>query len=193
MKINFITSNQGKFEWAKRRLNQGNIELRQLVLPIEESRDLLVEDVVKDKAQKAKMFTQEPFIMEDTSFCIPALNNFPATQIKLVEKTIGVEGLIKLMDGVKNRTVIFRSALCFVNKNELKTFVCEDKGTIPLSSRGDHLHGFTSLLKIFIPEGFSKTLAEMSESEFQTYEKNIEFKDHYAFFNMWLLKNNKVK
>jgi XTP/dITP diphosphohydrolase len=190
-RIYFITSNKGKFEWAKRRMAKFGVQVVQKQLPIDEPRELAVEDVVKYKAQKAQELINEPFIIEDTSFCVDALHNFPATLIKLVQGTIGESGLIKLMEGKKNRKVNFRSALAFVKNKKIKIFICNDTGIMPKSKRGANLHGFTELLSIFIPDGFEKTAAEMSDQEFRQYERQIETKDHYHQFCKWFLKHEK--
>lgn len=189
MVIYFVTSNKGKFDWARRRLNNSEIQLKQKELSIEESRDFNVEDVAQYKAKKAEKHIQKPFIIEDSGFCITALNNFPATHIKLAINTIGTKGLLKLMKGTKNRNVIFKSALIFSYNGERKVFVCNDTGTLAKSERGNGLHGFNDLMKVFIPRGFKKTLAEMSDSEFKTYEKGIEEIDHYCQFLKWFSTN----
>ena len=182
MRIYFITSNQSKFEWAKRRFFGSRIDLVQKELQIEESRAIKVEEVVLDKAKKAQNKLKEPFIIEDTGFCIPSLSDFPSTHIKLVIGTIGINGILKLLEGSKDRTAIFRSALVFSHNGKTQIFVCNDFGTISMSPKGEHLRGFNDLFKIFIPDGFKKTLAEMSDGEFLEYEKKIEIKDHYLKF-----------
>jgi non-canonical purine NTP pyrophosphatase (RdgB/HAM1 family) len=190
MVIHFVTSNKGKFEWACRRLSNSEIQLKQKELRIEESRDIDVEDVVRFKAKMAEKHIKNPFIIEDSGFCITALNNFPATHIKLVMNTIGTKGLLKLMKRIKNRKVMFKSALIFSNNGQKKVFVCNDVGTLANSEKGNNLHGFNDLMKIFIPKGFKKTLAEMSDSEFGTYEKGIEKVDHYYQFLNWFSNNH---
>ncbi len=188
MKVFFITSNKSKFEWAKRRFSGLPIELSQMELQIEEPRELDVEKVALHKARTAAKSVKEPFIMEDTSFCIPALNNFPATNIKFVIQTIGVTGIIKLLNGEQNRKAIFRSALVFVENGKEHSFVCDDVGAVSMAPKGSNTNGFNDLFKIFIPEGQDKTLAEMNSEEFSAYEKSIEKNDHYHKFGEWIAK-----
>lgn len=188
MKIYFITSNKGKFEWAKRRLKNSDIELEQKVLSIEESRDKNVEEVALFKANKAEEFIREPFIVEDSGFCITALNNFPTTHINFVLSTIGLKGIMKLMEGEKEREVIFKSALVFSYQKQKKLFVCNDIGTFSETQKGENLHGFNELLQVFVPQDFNKTLAEMTDKEFEDYEALIEDKDHYSQFLNWYKK-----
>lgn len=185
MKIYFVTSNKGKFEWAQRRLKNSGIELVQKELSIEESRDKDVEDVALFKANRVEKFTKKPFIVEDSGFCITALNNFPATHIKFVLGTIKLKGILKLMEEEKEREVIFKSALVFSYQKQKKMFVCNDAGILTQDQRGENLRGFNELLQVFIPKGFDKTLAEMTDKQFENYEAAIEQKDHYSQFLKW--------
>ena len=191
MKIKFITLNNAKFEWAKRRLGGFGIELIQERLDLEESREINVDDVALKKAEGIKSKVKGPFIVEDSGFCIEALNNFPATHIKFVLSTIGIQGILKLMKCEKNRKVNFRSALVYQDSEIKKVFVCDDIGTLAEEERGENLRGFNELFKIFIPKEFNKTLAEMSDSEFESYEKSVEKEDHYVKFAKWFKENIK--
>lgn len=191
MEILFVTSNKGKVEWAKDRLKKFNIELIQKSISLEEPRCIAVEDIAAFKAQKVAETVKEPFIIEDSSFCIETLNNFPATHINLVLKTIGINGICKLMKDEPNRNVNFKSALIFKDGNTQKIFICNDGGILADSPRGNNLHNFNDLFRIFIPKGFNKTLAEMSDLEYSQYEQKIESQDHYVQFAKWL--NEKYK
>lgn len=194
-KILFITSNKGKFEWAKRRLKTFGVELVQKQLEIEEPRHIEVEEIALHKAKKASELASYSLIAEDSGFYIASLNKFPATNIKFVLSTIGVEGILKLMEGKKNGDVTFKSALVFMDKKKktTKTFICNDEGILSDSAKGDNLRGFGDLMKIFIPNGFDKTLAEMSDEEFEKYEKNIEKKDHYFQFGEWMREEIRIR
>ncbi len=189
VEILFITSNQSKFEWAKRRLEGLQIRLVKKELKIDEPQDMDVEKVAVSKAQSAAKIINEPFIMEDTSFCIPTLNNFPGTFAKFVIQAIGIKGILKLLEGEVDRKAIFRSALVFFKDGALHTFICDDIGTISESPRGDDTKGFNDLFKIFIPANSDKTLAEMDGEEFALYERGIESGDHYHKFGEWIAKN----
>jgi XTP/dITP diphosphohydrolase len=188
LKIIFVTSNKSKFDWAKRRLKKYSIELIQKELEIEEIREPDVEKVASDKAKSASNYIKDPFIMEDTGFYVKALNGFPSTYVKFAMGTLGTKGLLKLLEGEKNRKAIFKSALVFREKNKEHLFLCEDKGTMSYTAKGTNSKGFNDLFTIFIPEGFTKTLAEMNKKEFLKYEKGIENHDHYCKFGNWLAK-----
>lgn len=188
----FITGNRAKFEWAQRRLAKFGISLIQKAVNIQEPREFEVENVVKKKAEAAIKIVDSPFIMDDTGFQIRVLNNFPNSYVKLAVSTLGVEALCKLARDREDKTTNFRSALAYVDTDKkIHLFICDDFGTIPPEPRGDNIKGWNDLLKIHIPKGFTKTLAEMSEEEFKEYEHKIEEDDNYIKFAKWLIENER--
>ena len=53
--------------------------------------------------------------MQDSGFVIEALNGFPGPYTKYVLSTIGVDGLLKLMDGQLNRRCGFAACVGFAD------------------------------------------------------------------------------
>jgi XTP/dITP diphosphohydrolase len=98
-------------------------------------------------------------IIEDSGLFINALNGFPGTCTHYVHDKIGLEGLLKLMKGVKDRSCKYLSAIgyCEPGKEPL-CFIGEEKGKIAVSPRGKNGWGHDP---IFIPEGKKKTYGEL--------------------------------
>ncbi len=186
-KILFITSNQFKFEWAKRRLDSFDINIENKMLDISEPREFEVEEVVNEKAENAMKKIADPFIIEDTSFRITSLKNFPSTYIKLAVEYLGIDKICTLVRREKDKSACFKSSLAYVDENKkIHIFTCEDWGKISSEPKGEDSIGFGDLMKIFIPNKSKKTLAEMDKKEFEKYEKDIEKEDHYVKFAEWL-------
>lgn len=185
--IIFVTSNNAKFEWAKRRLTKYDINLVWKRLEVPEPREFGVEKVAEEKAKEVMKVVKNPFIVDDSGFLIKCLNNFPGTYLKLILKTIGVEGLCKLAKGCKDRTTNFKSVLIYVDSHKkIHLFVCNDMGKLPSKPRGNRRRDWSDFMKIHIPKGFNKTLAEMSDKDFKKYEEGIEAEDHYVKFAKYL-------
>lgn len=185
--ITFVTSNKAKFEWAKRRLTKLGIKLLWKKLEVPEPREFGVEKVAEEKAKSVMKFVKRSFIVDDSGFLIKCLNNFPGTYLKLVLKTISVEGLCKLAKGCKDRTTNFKSVLAYVDaRRKIHLFVCNDVGKLPPKPKGNRRRDWSDFMKIHIPKGFNKTLAEMSDEEFKKYEEGIEAEDHYVKFAKYL-------
>ncbi len=98
-------------------------------------------------------------IIEDSGIFIDALNGFPGTCSHYVYDRIGINGILKLMKGVKDRRCKYISAVgyCEPGKQPL-CFVGEENGKIALTAKGKNGWGHDP---IFIPAGKNKTYGEL--------------------------------
>lgn len=128
-KINFITSNQGKVKSLQNslKLNGMEIEVYSQNLDIMEPQFDTVQEVSKFKALKVFETLKEPVLVEDGGFSIFELKGFPGVYTKYILKTLGADGILKLMQDIENRTAKFISVATFVN-NEGKVFQFEREG-----------------------------------------------------------------
>ncbi len=102
-------------------------------------------------------------VLEDDGLYIDALGGFPGPYSEYVYRTLGLDGVLKLMNGVENRSATFRAALGVLTpsgKVELVQGSC--RGRIAESKRGKGGFGYDP---IFIPSGYDVTFAEMSIEE----------------------------
>jgi len=102
-------------------------------------------------------------VVEDDGLYIEALGGFPGPYAEFVYRTIGLRGILKLMENVQDRRATFRSALgVYTPSGQVKVIVGEVRGYIAEEIRGSGGFGYDP---IFIPEGYNKTFAEMSLEE----------------------------
>jgi len=100
--------------------------------------------------------------VEDAGLFIDALNGFPGPYSSYVYRTIGVEGVLKLVEG-KSRGAAFVSVIALYHPGKgVRVFKGMCRGVIAQHPRGFSGFGFDP---IFIPEGVGKTFAEMREDE----------------------------
>jgi XTP/dITP diphosphohydrolase len=99
-KIIFVTSNIGKYLSAKNFLGKYGIKVIQKNLEIPESRDS-IEKIAIQKSKYAYKILKKPLITMDSSLFIYSLNGFPQMFTHFALETIGIEGIIKLVDGKK--------------------------------------------------------------------------------------------
>ncbi|MDY6986067.1 MAG: XTP/dITP diphosphatase [Candidatus Thermoplasmatota archaeon] len=156
MELFFITTNRNKVEEARNILDSFEITQVDKEYPEIQSNS---EGVVLFAMKYLK--EREPFIIEDTSFCIKNLNGFPGAFASYVQKTIGNRGLLKLMDGVEERRALFETCIGLSYKGK-RVFKGKCYGSIAFEPRGNNGFGFDP---IFIPDGHNKTFAEMSLKE----------------------------
>ena len=106
-----------------------------------------------------------PVLVEDTGLFIEALGGFPGPYASYVLRTIGLEGVLKLLGGVEDRRAYFKTALAFCDGRgaEPIVFTGEAWGRVALEARGTGGFGYDP---IFVPDGGGgRTFAEMSRSE----------------------------
>lgn len=119
------------------------------------------------KASVVADMTGLPTLADDSGLEVEALDDFPGINSARWMPGSDQErnlGLLKKMLTIKNRSAQFVSVLCFVDPQEHHQFCVEGvmKGTIGKVQRGSNGFGYDPL---FIPEGFSKTFAELSSKQ----------------------------
>lgn len=187
MDINFITSNLAKVKLANNRLAKYGISIDQKNIEIEENRSINVEEVALDKAKKALKLCKKPFLIEDSAFYIESLNGFPGTFMKLAFDILGDNKITKLIKDEKNKNAYIKSVLVYANpeKKILKVFTGVYSGKISNTPLGLNLRGW-KVLRIFIPKGYKKTLAQMNNIEWNKFLKEFIINDHFEKFGKWI-------
>lgn len=173
-----VTGNAGKRESIQKALADLPIKI-EMVDPdlhnIMEPQHADVEVVAKSKAMQAWQKIKKPLIVEDSGFHLSAFNQFPGAYAKPVWETLGLDGFVKLMSGVEDRRCHFKGALCYVDsKGQSHTFKGESHGVFATYVADAHPNQWSDAWRIFIPEGFDKTLSQMTDDEFLTYRKSRE-------------------
>ena len=191
MKLLFITSNPAKIELAKERLSKYKIEVVQQPMELNECRSMEVEEVAMDKARQALNKLTENFLIEDSAFYIDSLNGFPGTFIKTAFDTLGEDRIVNLVKNEPNKKAIAKSVLAFGNPitKEIKLFTGTYEGEISLEPRGSNMRGW-KVVRIFIPKGWNKTLAELDDNEWQKFLEEFRKNDHFDKLGKWLQRQS---
>ena len=164
IKLVFATKNEHKLLEAKEILEKYGIKVFKPAKKFKkiEIQSEKLEDIVRYAVER--LFEQGlcNFFIEDAGLFIDALKNFPGPYSNYVYKTIGLKGILKLMDGVENRSAFFKSVVGLCYNGSIKIFEGIVRGYITYEVRGEGGFGFDP---IFIPMGYNKTFAEMTLSE----------------------------
>jgi XTP/dITP diphosphohydrolase len=181
--IHFITSNPAKVKLAQQRFDPYKISVIQSSNSLTEIQSLDVNEVAQDKARQMIVAMDQPFIIEDSGLIIKALSNFPGALFKPIIDSIGPKKILKLLDENDSREITVISTLIFGNPHteEIKIFTGSYSGTLSLSMQGENNRGW-KVSPIFIPKGSSKTLAQMSETEWNLFLEDFKKDDHYEKF-----------
>jgi len=168
MKIYFATHNPGKVR-EFRQILKGVCELEHIELEYSEIQSDDPEEVAKHSAKLLADRYQKPIVVEDSGLFIKALNSFPGVYSAPIHKQIGLKGILRLMEGMKDRSCEYRSAVgfCIPDRDPL-SFLGKERGMIADAERGDLGFGHDP---IFIPEGETKTYGELGDKN-KKFRKN---------------------
>ncbi|MCK4222808.1 XTP/dITP diphosphatase [Candidatus Bathyarchaeota archaeon] len=159
------TSNVHKFNEARRILSEHGIATAMLKnIRAVEIQDDDIENIAKARAMNAFEKCRLPIVVEDAGLFIRKLANFPGPYSSYVYKTIGNDGLLKLMENVTDRRACFRSVVAFLSPM-IHTPICfngEVEGRITEEKLGQQGFGFDP---IFEPSHSSKTYGQMTVEE----------------------------
>ena len=162
--IVFVTHNKGKIKSAERYLH--NIKLRIYDYALEEPRSDDIREIVTAKVEQAYRLVQTPCIAMDTGFFIDALHGFPRAFVNFALDTIGIEGILKLMEGRRDRACRFEECLAYHDGRKIHYFYGTNPGLLADAIQGESREEkWSDLWYIFKPLHFDKTLAEMNATE----------------------------
>jgi XTP/dITP diphosphohydrolase len=187
--IQFATRNKGKFDEAARVALKYGIELAQVSL---EKYEVQADDLKKIAAVAAEQALQElgatAMLAEDAGFFIDALNGFPGPYSSYVYRTLGVKGILKLLENVDKRAAYFACAVAYSDRNQTICFEGVVNGNVDFKPRGQQGFGFDP---IFIPDqGDGRTFAEMNTDEKNRYShRALAFSDFCKWTKSQSLQN----
>ena len=155
----FITSNEGKFVEAKKIAEKYGVKIEWKKMEYLEPQGSDLIEIAKKSAELLSEKIKKPFFIEDSGLFINALNGFPGPYSSFVFKTIGNEGILKLMENETNREAYFLAVIAYFDK-EVHTFVGKVDGEISREIRGNKGFGYDP---IFLYG--DRTFAEMGEEK----------------------------
>ncbi len=156
MDLVFVTSNQNKAQEVKHVLG---IEIETADLDLPELQSLRVDEVAKTKVKAAYGIVKRPVIVEDTGIYIKSFAGFPGALAKWFVNGLGYEAACRAVDVSQDRSAYAQTCVAFYDGKSLKTFTGRIYGKIARTPRGAGNFGWD---RIFIPNGYKKTFAEMT-------------------------------
>ncbi len=121
-----------------------------------------LEKVLKYAATGLDDEVKGDYLIDDSGLFIEALGSFPGVYSAFVQKKLGNRGILKLMAGEKYRAAFFETVFLLRQGDEHEVFHGQCRGTIAEAERGKGGFGYDP---IFIPEGDTRTFAEMTVVE----------------------------
>lgn len=173
-KIIFATHNEHKLTEVRailEPLGYKVLSAGDLNLPDVEETGTTFKDNALLKAYEAYKHTSVPVLAEDTGLCIRALNGEPGVYTKRYAEQHG--GFPKVFDVLAERmkdnpdkSAYFNCTMALViDETRAEVFEGIFEGTILPSPQGDNGFGYDP---VFVPNGYDKTVAELSDDEKNT-------------------------
>lgn len=166
-KIVFVTSNGGKLREARGVLAPLGIAVTGCALHLEEPQSDDVRAIVLSKARQALRVVRAPLVVEDTGIFFEAYRNFPGAYARPFVTGVGLDGVLRLLHGKKvSRKAFFQSVVGFAAPGVApRIFVGRCYGKIAGKRVGKAHHARLPYDEIFVPNGCSKTFAEMTVAQ----------------------------
>lgn len=180
----FATNNLNKVREAELVLSRFGVSLKAVAVNKIEIQSNSLREIAIYAAKSAYKAIRRPIIVEDSGLFIDALNGFPGPYSSYVYKTIGLNGILKLLDGVLNRRARFEAVVALaINECEVYVFEGYVEGYISSEIRGSSGFGFDP---IFIPSGCNETFGEMGIVKKTSYShRGKAFRE----LGIWLTNN----
>lgn len=165
--VTLETTNLGKQrEWNQilESMGESPIEIVAAKVSLVEMQHINPAVVAVTKAHSAFLRRKKPVMVEDVSFGYEQLGGAPGALYGPLESGLKIRGMLNLADLTSDRRVVVTATIAFVDAtaNHVCVVVAKMDGTVPKDARGKNGFGFDP---IFIPEGYTKTLAEMTAAE----------------------------
>ena len=161
-KLFFASSNENKFQEAERILSNSGVQINFYKTILEEIQSNDLNDIAEKKAINAYDLIQKPVIIEDDGLFINSLNGFPGPYSSYAYDTIGNKGIMSLLENSQTRDANFVSIIAYCdNDYGVKLF----ESSIPGKISSVIEKGGWAYDPIFIPDGESKTYANVSDKD----------------------------
>jgi XTP/dITP diphosphohydrolase len=188
--IVFVTHNKGKIASANEYLK--GVEFKIFEYELDEPRSDDITYISKVKVEQAYKLVNKPCISLDCGFFIDELEGFPRAFVNFTLDTIGINGILKLMEGKDNRKCSFKECLSYFDGKEIHQFMGKHEGILAEEILGnDTDKKWSDLWYIYKPIGYDKTLAQMTDEERKARNSNkTEINDSMKIFANWYIEKN---
>lgn len=164
----YVTGNANKAKYFSKMVG---IDIPHESVSVEEIQSLDPRLVVAHKARAAYSVLKKPVIVEDTYLKFEEMGELPGTLIKWFIEQLGFDKVCRLLDHCSSRAATAGAVIAHYDGAELAIFDSCLNGTISEHPTGDEGFGWNA---IFVPEGETRTLGELSDEEFRVIYAKIK-------------------
>ena len=178
-KITYVTGNWAKIESARQILEPLGYIIDNVKMETPEIQADDVTDVAKYSAKWACEKLNKPILKNDSGLFVKSLKGFPGVYTHYADDTIGVDGLLKLMEDINDREAYFKESIAYCEPGcEPIVFEGITRGHIAREKSGTYGWSWDF---VFITDGETKTLGCFPDDErwkywsLDSYKKLVEY------------------
>ena len=179
----FMTGNSGKVREAKHALEPLGFDVKQLVadgVEISEPQCDDLEIVARSKLEQAKAHlphSNDALLVEDAGLFVDALDGFPGVYSAYVLKTLGCDGILKLMRDEENRNAEFQAvaALLLDGNVYVSRGICS--GVLAAKASGNDGFGFDP---VFVPNDIERKGIVHATSGLTFADVDLSIKEQFS-------------
>lgn len=157
--LKFVTGNPNKVREARDILG---FAIEHADVDLEEIQTCDLRIAVTAKANQAWEKLRSPVLVEDSGLIFSAWNGLPGALVKWFEKSVGCEGMLRMLAGFGDREAFAVCMVAIHDGSQARVAEGRVQGRIAESMAGKNGFGWDV---IFIPDGHSRTYAEMDWQE----------------------------
>ena len=158
MKIRFMSGNKHKIKEVQRILGPVDVDIVPVTRKIEELQTQDVDALVRDKLIKAFHEIGRPLFVEHTGLYLRGLNDLPAGLTQIFWDRLEARRFADLVAALGDNKVIAKTVLGYCDGRQMHLFEGAIEGTVPRTPAGPEDFQWDC---VFIPDGYTKTFAEM--------------------------------
>jgi XTP/dITP diphosphohydrolase len=159
--LTFVTRSEHK----KLRYEQTlGVKLQVNPIPLDVIQSVDAAEVALKKVQQAYQIVRRPVFVEQSALAVRAWGGLPGGLTRSFVEALGMVNLCKMLDAFEDRYAEAIAVIAFTDGEILRKFVGVLPGRIAERPRGT-VYGWNT---IFIPQGFEKTFAELTDEEIQS-------------------------
>lgn len=162
MKIHFVSSNVHKIREVEAILKRIDVEVIASNVRIEEIQTENVEKLVRDKLLKAFSIIGRPVFVEHTGLHLKGLNGIPGGLTQIFWDRLEADRFANLVNSLDEKSITAKTTIGYCDARRLHFFEGEIHGSVPATPAGNRDFQWDC---VFIPEGHSKTFAELGDEK----------------------------
>lgn len=188
-KITLVTGNNEKVRDARLALGVFDIEVEQASTEVDEIQHHEPVEIALAKAVAVYKIKNQPLVINDSSWSIPALNGFPGGYMKDITAWLTTNDFLALMGDKDDKQIILHEVVVYIDKNGSKVFEAIRRGVFIEQPAGKSEPSFARIVKM---ENDIETIAQIFDKAGDRALDPVRY-EHWNKFGEWYSKTDDTR